>query len=139
MTRRSKVWWVAAVLFFLINLGGAVAAAMGGEWLHAAAHAVLLLPGAYLVWRLAPRRYADRIWPRVEAVEADASGELTDRLSNLEQSLDAVAVEVERVGEGQRFMTRFFAEKGIPRAGGEGAAKPTESKAPKAAPDVRRD
>lgn len=44
--------------------------------------------------------------------------ELTDRLTHLEQSVDAVAIEVERIGEGQRFMTRFFTENGTPRAPG---------------------
>jgi hypothetical protein len=39
-------------------------------------------------------------------------------LTHLEQSVDAVAIEVERIGEGQRFMTRFFTENGTPRAPG---------------------
>lgn len=38
------------------------------------------------------------------------------RFTRLEQSLDAVAIEVERVSEGQRFLTRVFAEQN-PRIG----------------------
>jgi hypothetical protein len=127
MTRRSKVWLVVGVLFILVNFGGGVYAAAEGELLHAGAHAGLLLLGAYLVRRLVPRRHAHL--PR----------DLTDRLTHLEQSIDAVAIEVERIGEGQRFMTRFFTENSTPRAPAEGAAEPTEIKAREAAPHVRRD
>ena len=35
---------------------------------------------------------------------------LDDRLARMEQALDAIAVEVERVSEGQRFTTRLLAE-----------------------------
>jgi hypothetical protein len=58
MTRRSKVWLVVALLFTLVNLVGAVMAALQGELLHGGTHAGLALLGAYLVWRLAPRRVA---------------------------------------------------------------------------------
>lgn len=37
--------------------------------------------------------------------------ELTDRLGSLERSVDSVAVEVERIGEGQRFVTQLLAER----------------------------
>ena len=129
MTRRPKLWLAVAVLFSLVNFAGGVIAAARGELLHAGTHAGLLLLGAYLVWRLAPRRYARPALPR----------ELTDRLTHLEQAVDAVAIEVERIGEGQRFMTRLFAENGTPRAPGEGAAAPIDVKAREAAPHVRQD
>ncbi len=128
MTRRSKVWLVVAVLFTFLNFVGGVFAAARGELLHTGIHAGLLLLGAYLVRRLASRRDV-RAHPR----------ELTDRLTHLEQSVDAVAIEVERIGEGQRFLTRVLTEHGTPRAPGEGAAEPIESKAREAAPHVRRD
>lgn len=35
------------------------------------------------------------------------------RLSEIQQSIDAVAVEVERISEGQRFTTKLLAERGI--------------------------
>lgn len=37
------------------------------------------------------------------------------RLERMEQALDAVAVEMERVSEGQRFTTRLLSEKGEAR------------------------
>ncbi len=59
MLRSAKFWWVVAVLFTLINLGGGVfAAAFQGEPMHAGVHAGLTVLGLYLVWRLAPRRVA---------------------------------------------------------------------------------
>lgn len=131
MTRRSKVWLVVAVLFTGVNFAGAWFAAAQGELRHTAVHVVLLLAGAYLVWWLVPMRYARPLRPLPR--------ELTDRLTQLEQSVDAVAIEVERIGEGQRFMARFFTERGTPHAPGEGAAEPTENKAGEAAPHVRRD
>lgn len=138
MTRRSKVWLVVAVLFISVNLAGAGIAAVQGELLHTGVHAGLLLLGAYLVWRLAPRRYARRIWRWGGSEIPDLPREFTDGLTHLEQSVDAVAIEVERIGEGQRFMTRFFTENGIPRTPGEGAAEPIEIKAREAVPDIPR-
>lgn len=129
MFQRSNVWLVGAVLFLVVNLGGAGYAAALGELLHAGIHAGLLLPGAYLVWRLAPRRDALGIWRRGGSANPALSGDLSDRLTQLEQSIDAVAIEVERIGEGQRFMTRLFTEKGTPRAAGESAAEPNRGAA----------
>ena len=48
--------------------------------------------------------------PRVPA-------EVMARLERMEQAIDAVAVEVERISEGQRFTTKLLAE----RANGQGA------------------
>lgn len=53
--------------------------------------------------------YARRIWRRSAAPPALPS-EFHDRMSNLERGIEAVALEVERVGEGQRFVTQLLAE-----------------------------
>ncbi|HJR62937.1 MAG TPA: hypothetical protein VJ803_04500 [Gemmatimonadaceae bacterium] len=37
--------------------------------------------------------------------------EVTDRLERMEQAIDSIAVEVERISEGQRFTTKLLAEK----------------------------
>ena len=70
--------------------------------------------------------YARRIWRRSAKVIQAVPPELYERLSRIEQGMDAVAVEVERIGEGQRFMTRLFNEAGELRALGVGAAQPIE-------------
>lgn len=46
-----------------------------------------------------------------ESRETRESGALADaRLSRLEQAVDAIAVEIERISEGQRFTTKLLSE-----------------------------
>jgi hypothetical protein len=71
--------------------------------------------------------YARRLWRRGPvSMATEMPPELTDRLSRLEQAVDAVAVELERVGEGQRYVTRVFTEQQGQRALGAGAAEPLD-------------
>ena len=58
MPRRTRIWWVLAVLFTLINLGGLLVAARSGETPHAVVHVVLMVLGIYVARRLRPRRAA---------------------------------------------------------------------------------
>jgi hypothetical protein len=76
--------------------------------------------------------WARRIWRRSAAVVTAFPRELADRLQRIEQGLEATAVEVERIGEGQRFLTRLFTEGEGARAIGAGAAQPIERKPIKA-------
>jgi len=71
---------------------------------------------------------ARRIWKRSSAVVTAFPRELADRLSRMEQAVEATAVEVERIGEGQRFLTRLFTEGEGARVIGSGAAQPLERK-----------
>ena len=82
--------------------------------------------------------FARRIWRRGAAVITQLPSELYDRFTRLEQAVDAIAVEVERVGEGQRFMSRVFADDAAQRALGAGAAAPIEMREREAA-HLRRD
>ena len=68
--------------------------------------------------------HARRIWRRPAATSGEMPAELTDRLNRLEQGVDAVAVELERVGEGQRYVAKIFSEN--QKALGAGAAEPLE-------------
>lgn len=54
--------------------------------------------------------WSRRIWRR-SPVGVAVHAELSDRLGAMERSLDSVAIEVERIGEGQRFVTRLLAER----------------------------
>jgi hypothetical protein len=71
---------------------------------------------------------ARRIWRRSAAVVTAFPRELADRLSRMEQALEATSLEVERIGEGQRFLTRLFTEGEGARSLGSGAAHAIERK-----------
>jgi hypothetical protein len=71
---------------------------------------------------------ARRIWRRSAAVVTSFPREITERLSRMQQAVEATAVEVERIGEGQRFLTRLFTEGEGARVIGAGAAQPIERK-----------
>jgi len=79
--------------------------------------------------------FARRIWRRSAAVVTSFPRELVDRLSRMEQAVEATAVEVERIGEGQRFLTRLFTEGEGARAIGSGAAQPLERKQASKSPE----
>lgn len=88
---------------------------------------VFVMGGLFIFFVMMPIAvgYARRLWKRAATVvSAEMPAELTDRLNRLEQAVDAVAVELERVGEGQRYVTRVFGEQ--QRALGAGAAEPLE-------------
>jgi hypothetical protein len=70
--------------------------------------------------------YARRLWRRGAAAIMTIPQEIYDRFARVDQSLDAIAIEVERIGEGQRFLTRIHTEQ--QRALGAGQAERIESK-----------
>ena len=138
MTRRSKIWLVVAVLFVLINAAGAVIAAVRGEVIHTSVHVGLLLLGAYGVWWLVPNRRVRAPSQFEQTATPPLPRDLVDRLTNLEQSVDAVAIEIERIGEGQRYITRRFTEHDRSPAAGEGGSEQTGRTAREGPPDVAR-
>ena len=60
-------------------------------------------------------RALGRKWER-EAGRPELPSDVAQRLARIEQAVDAVAVEVERISEGQRFTTKLLAERGAGRA-----------------------
>ena len=86
---------------------------------------VVLGPLAFAMARLVWKRAATAPFPRPAATD----GVTAQRLERIEQAVDAIAVEVERVSEGQRFVTRVLADgrraPDVPAlAAGLGAAEP---------------
>lgn len=55
--------------------------------------------------------YARRIWRAKPADAPPARDESASRLERVEHAVDAIAIEIERVAEGQRFVTKVFAER----------------------------
>src|SRR6266566_7278842 len=71
--------------------------------LGAFATAVVLAIGVPLARAFSRKMDADSRNPRIPS-------EVSDRLERMEQSLEAVAIEVERISEGQRFTTKLLSE-----------------------------
>lgn len=66
-------------------------------------------------------RAVARRWERQDALTRPGSD--NERLARIEQAIDAMAVEVERISEGQRFVTKLLSERegpaALPRPGHE--------------------
>jgi hypothetical protein len=71
-----------------------------------------VLGGIFLIVAVFPLSvaFARRIWRRSAAAVTSLPRDIADRLQRMEQAIEATAVEVERIGEGQRFITRLFTE-----------------------------
>jgi hypothetical protein len=88
---------------------------------------VFVLAGLFIVAVLMPLAFAvaRRVWKRTtfSASAPALPADVSDRLRSIEQAVESVAEEVERIGEGQRFMSRVLTDRpGDARALGEGAA-----------------
>jgi hypothetical protein len=93
-----------------------------------------VLGGIFLMVAVLPisLAFARRIWRRSAVAITSFPRELADRLSRIEQGLEATSLEVERIGEGQRFLTRLFTEGEGARAIGPGGA--SQAKVPERLP-----
>jgi hypothetical protein len=107
MIKRSTLWRLAAGAYAFINVAGLAYAWAMGEEMHAMLHLFLILIGVagYIGWRLARRGapQEDHL-PRAQLAE--------QRIEYLQQSVDAMALELERVGEAQRFADKLRVEGG---------------------------
>ena len=75
---------------------------------------IFIIPVVFIMFVLFPLTiaYARRIWRRGAVAVSAIPTELMERMARLETAVDSVAVEVERIGEGQRFVSKLFAEGG---------------------------
>jgi hypothetical protein len=100
---KHRAWIPVAWLLSVVNLGAVWFAAEPAEPWHASVHALLAVLFALGAQRLEARRHASL---------RDADPALAgDRMERLEQAIDTMAVELERIGEGQRFVTKLLAER----------------------------
>jgi hypothetical protein len=76
--------------------------------------AFVVIPSLLIVFVVFPLvlAFARRIWKRTPSGPAIPRewSDLPKRIERMEQAIDAVAIEVERVSEGQRFVTRLMTE-----------------------------
>lgn len=75
--------------------------------------------------------YSRRIWRRSAKMTVTLPPDVAHRMQAMEEAIESVAVEVERIGEGQRFVTQALADQ--PRFVGAGAAEPVMVRAREAA------
>jgi hypothetical protein len=61
--------------------------------------------------------HARKIWKRDSAAQTVSAAHSDHRLERIEQAIDAMAVEVERIAEGQRFVTKLLSDRGQERVG----------------------
>ena len=111
MSLRAKIGWTVAVLSVVVNGAGAVYALAKGEGMHGGVHAALFALTAYLmlIFRPSARRTPDDVsW--AGDVPPVSAGDV--RMEQLQQSVDAIAIEVERLGEAQRFNAKLAAKQG---------------------------
>ncbi len=100
MTRRSKLWRAAGVVFVVLNLAGVGWGLGEGDLDHALAHVALIVGfAAFVTWRTMSKRRERQAAPQLPE----------QRLEYLQQSVDAIALEVERIGEKQRFAEKLRA------------------------------
>lgn len=103
--RRSKKWRVIFWLYVGINALGGVWALGRGEGTHAALHIALLMPilATYFI-RLITSAVQDQPAPIVQPTD--------DVLDRIERSVDGIALNLERIGEAQRFSAKVLADRG---------------------------
>ena len=117
---KYRAWIPIAWLLCLGNLAAVWFAAQPAEPWHATIHALLaVLFGLGAQW-LATRQRVLKNWSGGAELPADTTAlreELTalrqgqsEILKRVEQAVDAIAIELERVGEGQRFLTKVLAD-----------------------------
>ena len=79
------------------------------EWVGLVAVLALAIIGATIVLLPLARAWARRM-DRTHASPQLGTGDVTARLERIEHAVEAMAVEVERISEGQRFLTRVMAD-----------------------------
>ena len=72
-----------------------------------------VVTGAVIILAPLVRAYAKQL---ERSSPAEVPTHVNQRLERMEQAIDAIAEQVERVAEGQRFTTKLLSERGAPHA-----------------------
>jgi hypothetical protein len=115
-----RAWIPVAWLLCLANIAAVWFAAQPAEPWHATTHALLAVLFGLGAQRLAARQRALKDGSGVSELPADVTGlqgELAalrqgqaETLKRVERAVEAIAIEMERVGEGQRFLTKVLGD-----------------------------
>lgn len=89
---------------------------------------VMAISGVFTVFVLFPIAvaFARRMWKGTGRAQLPAAfpPESAQRLERLEQGMEAIAIEIERVAEGQRFVTKLLSEAAPGSKIGSGSQQP---------------
>jgi hypothetical protein len=104
----------------------------------AMSESIAIIGTVFTVFVLFPLAIASarRLWRRGALAVAELPKVLAERLTRLDQAVDTIAIEVERISEGQRFLTKVMTEGGG-RTLGAGPAQPVEVNAREGVPVPR--
>ncbi len=106
-----KFLWTAAFLSLIMNGVGAPYALLKGEWMHGGTHVALFALTVLLIAIFRPRARRtsdDSSWADAESLQSASQSDV--RMEQLQQSVDAIAIEVERIGQQQRFHAKLAAK-----------------------------
>jgi hypothetical protein len=141
---KHRAWIPIAWLFCLGNVIATWFAALPAEPWHATTHALLAVLFGLGAQHLAARQRALMNWGGGAELPADIAAlreELTalgqgqsETLTRVQQSVDAIAIELERVGEGQRFLTKVLADRPRNLESGSRAPQPDSIPPPRRPP-----
>ena len=93
------------------------------EWVGLVAVLVPAIIGATIVLFPLARAWARRL-DRAPVASPLGSADVTNRLERIETAVESMAVEVERISEGQRFLTRVMSDLRALPTGEQGHAEP---------------
>ncbi|HKY99499.1 MAG TPA: hypothetical protein VJL35_16725 [Gemmatimonadaceae bacterium] len=102
MTKVSKPWKIAGFLFVLVNVGGAIYGLAMNDWIHAFWHVAAMAAG-FMGWQFFAYRNDDA--EPVSELHPEA------RLDSLQNAVDSIALNVERIGEAQRYQEKLVKER----------------------------
>lgn len=98
----------------LTSASAGLAGTTSGSWrLGLNSENVMVISNVFIIFVLAPMAFAAArmMWKRGNKIPiAPGSAENVRRLDQLQQAVDTIAIEVERVSEGQRFVTKLLSE-----------------------------
>ena len=100
---KHRAWIAIAWLLSVLNIGAVWFAAQPGEPWHATVHALLAV-----LFGVGARH----LMARTATASIDPS-----RVDRLQQGVDVIALEVERISEGQRYVTKLLTERLSPPTG----------------------
>jgi hypothetical protein len=74
---------------------------------------VVAIPALVMILRMS-FRHKEKMATLTLPPATERTAAIDDRLARLEQAVEAIAIEMERVGEGQRFLTKILADRTPP-------------------------